>query len=65
MDSLMTRCFCKQAAVPAFQSVLRADGTDAAAWEGLASAYLSLSRFTAALKVAIDLIAASYFTSSF
>lgn len=40
-----------EAAVPSFQNVLRGDAADAAAWEGLASAYQALGRFTAALKV--------------
>lgn len=47
------------AAVSAFQRVLRADAADAAAWEGLAAAYQSLGRFTAALKVGKSVAAAS------
>lgn len=35
----------------AFQTALRGSVRDAAAWEGLASCYHSLGRFTAALKV--------------
>ena len=33
-----------------FQAVLRSSANDAAVWEGLASAYQALTRFTAALK---------------
>ncbi|KAL4853629.1 Tetratricopeptide repeat protein SKI3 [Chlorella vulgaris] len=37
-------------AVTAFQTALKGDVKDAAAWEGLAASYQSLGRFTAALK---------------
>ncbi len=37
--------------IAAFQTALRGSVRDAAAWEGLASCYHSLGRWTAALKV--------------
>ena len=41
-------------AVQCFQTGLRGDVKNAAAWEGLGSAYQSLARLTASLKVGVS-----------